>query len=88
MTDFVQMTIAQIGAQSPPITAAGPYIVQGELDLTQGENGPLITPSYTSRGYYPLAPQQPRVGQTPMVMVGTPSGTVPVVGTPSGTASG
>ena len=74
------MTVAQIGTQSPPITAAGPFTVPGELDLTQGENGPLITPSYTSRGYYPLAAQEPRVGSTPMVMVGTPSGTVPTSG--------
>lgn len=64
-----------MGTLNPPITAAGPFVVPGELDLTQGEAGPLTTTSYLSRGYTPAPPQLPRVGQTPMVDVGTPSGT-------------
>ena len=71
-----QETVAQAGnVNQAPITAAGPYVVPGELDLTQAENGPLQTPSYTSRGYYPLAYQPFRVASQPQVMVGTPSGT-------------
>ncbi|KAK9865756.1 hypothetical protein WJX84_001274 [Apatococcus fuscideae] len=72
----VEETVAQAGnVNQAPITAAGPYVVPGELDLTQAENGPLQTPSYTSRGYYPLAYQPFRVASQPQVMVGTPSGT-------------
>ncbi|KAK9826220.1 hypothetical protein WJX74_000769 [Apatococcus lobatus] len=71
----VEATPAQAGTLQGPITAAGPFVVPGELDLTQGVAGPLANASYLSRGYVPAPNQQPRVGSSPMVDVGTPSGT-------------
>lgn len=73
---FVQGTFAEAGTLQAPMTAEGPFIVPGELDLTQAEGGPLINDSYLSRGYFVTPAQLPRVGQSPTVMVGTPSGTV------------
>ncbi|KAK9839115.1 hypothetical protein WJX74_009810 [Apatococcus lobatus] len=74
-TEVNEETFAEAGTLQPPLTAEGPFMVPGELDLTQAEGGPLTNDSYLSRGFFTTAPQLPRVGQSPMVMVGTPSGT-------------
>lgn len=71
----VQETFAEAGTLQPPLTSSGPFSVPGELDLTQAEDGPLTNDSYLSRGYFTTPAQLPRVGQSPTVMVGTPSGT-------------
>ena len=41
----------QAGTILPPITDAGPSVVDGQLGLTQAQGGPEETSSYTSRGY-------------------------------------
>ena len=70
MLGRVQGTIAQAGTILPPITSAGPTIVDGQLGETQAVGGPEETDSYTSRGYSNAPAQNPYDGPAPPTSVG------------------
>ncbi|KAK9840164.1 hypothetical protein WJX74_004488 [Apatococcus lobatus] len=65
-----QGSIEQAGTILPPITSAGPTLVDGQLGETQAVGGPEETDSYTSRGYSNAPAQNPYNGPTPPTSVG------------------
>ena len=67
----MQGTIQQAGTILPPITSAGPAVVDGQLGETQAVGGPEEDDSYTSRGYSNAPPQNPFGGPAPPTSVGT-----------------
>ncbi|KAK9812048.1 hypothetical protein WJX73_001087 [Symbiochloris irregularis] len=48
-----QQSVAEVGSIDAPITAAGPFNVTGETDLTQSLSGPLATDTADNRGLSP-----------------------------------
>lgn len=66
----VQGSVAQAGTIMPPITNAGPTVVDGQLGITQAQGGPEETDSYTSRGYTNAPAQDPYDGPAPPTDVG------------------
>ncbi|KAK9838616.1 hypothetical protein WJX74_002490 [Apatococcus lobatus] len=55
----IQGSIEQAGTILPPITSAGPTLVDSQLGETQAVGGPEETDSHTSRGYSNAPAQNP-----------------------------
>lgn len=71
---LVQESVEELGTIMDPLTAAGPYEVIGELDLTQSLTGPADNGTAATRGLVYTPSGSPNNANTSTVQVGTPGG--------------
>lgn len=89
MSHVLQQSVESLGEIMPPLTAAGPDSVTGEMDLTQQLTGTLDDGTASTRGLdYAVSPNTPNSANTTQVAVGTPMGDYTVQAPPQAATAG